>query len=219
MIFPKVKGKTFGYVNLNIESELWMKTKKPTPSKDALLDASMSSIMVDDVHKKYGLDFSYGGWMEDRSFLWKGMYLEPLGTYIHLGIDVNAPAGTDIVVDFDAEVVKIDDDYPEEGGWGPRITLKHQEEPMFMIYAHLDKVIACKVGDNLKKGDIFAKVGKPPYNGNWFPHVHIQTIREEYYRELQKNDLWEELDGYGSLEDLSEHIHRFPDPLQYVSLI
>jgi murein DD-endopeptidase MepM/ murein hydrolase activator NlpD len=218
MIFPELKSKIFGYVNLNIEAELWMKNKKPTPPKDALLDASLSGEMVEDVQEKYGLDFSYGGWMEDRSFLWKGTYLEPLGTYIHLGIDVNAPAGTDISVDFDAEVVRIDDDYPEEGGWGPRVTFKYRNEPLYFIYAHLDRDIKCKVGDVLDKGKIFAKVGKAPYNGNWFPHVHIQTIREEYYKELTENGLWHELDGYGSPADLSKNVERFPDPLQYISL-
>ncbi|OHB10500.1 MAG: hypothetical protein A3I21_02160 [Candidatus Zambryskibacteria bacterium RIFCSPLOWO2_02_FULL_39_69] len=219
MIFPKLKGKIFGYVNLNIEAELWMKSKKPALSEDALLDASVSSEMINDIHDKYKLDFSYGGWMEDRRFLWKGTYLKPLNTYIHLGIDINAPAGTLISVDFDAEVMKIDDDYPEEGGWGPRVTLKHKKESIFLIYAHLDRDIICKVGDLLKKDQIFAKIGKPPYNGNWFPHVHVQTIREEYYKELEKNDLWDELDGYGSLEDLDKNSYRFPDPLQYISLI
>ncbi len=219
MIFPNLKNKTFGYVNLNTEAELWMQTKKPTPSKEALLDPNVSDEMVNDVHKKYGLDFSYGGWMEDRSFLWKGTYLEPLNTYIHLGIDVNAPAGTDICAGFDAEVVRIDDDYPEEGGWGPRIIVKHQNEPIYMIYAHLDKEINCKVGDKLKDGQIFAKVGKPPFNGNWFPHLHLQTIAQEYYLELEKGDLWDELDGYGAFGDLSKNVQKFPDPLQYISLL
>ena len=219
MIFPKLKNEVFGYVNLNSEAQLWMESKKPAPSKEALLDASLSSGMVDDVHKKYGLGFSYGGWMEDRSFLWKGTYLEPLNTYIHLGIDVNAPAGTDICTDFEAEVVKIDDDYPEEGGWGPRVILRHAHEPVYFIYAHLDRNITCKVGDVLAEGHIFSKVGKPPFNGNWFPHVHIQTIRKEYYDEIVAGDLWDEIDGYGAYEDLAENVHRFPDPLQYISLI
>jgi murein DD-endopeptidase MepM/ murein hydrolase activator NlpD len=126
MIFPKLKGKIFGYVNLNTEAELWMKNKKPSPSKEALLDASISSIMVTDVHNKYHLDYSYGRWVEDRSFLWKGTYLEPLNTYIHLGIDINAPDGTEIATNFDAEVVIIDDDYPEEGGWGAKSGIKTQ---------------------------------------------------------------------------------------------
>ncbi len=219
MIFPELKGKVFGNVNLNIEAELWMKNKKPAPPKDALLDANISSGMINDIHDKYKIDFSYGGWMEDRSFLWKGTYLEPLNTYIHLGVDINVPAGTAIATDFDAEVMKIDDDYPEEGGWGPRVTLKHKGEPIFLIYAHLDRDVPCKVGDMLKRGQVFAKVGKPPYNGNWFPHVHVQTIREEYYKEVTEKGEWDELDGYGSFENFTKNAHRFPDPLEYISLI
>lgn len=219
MIFPSLKGKKFGYVNLNIEAELWMKNIKPTQGKDSLLDASVSTQMVKAVEAKYGLDFSYGGWMEDRSFLWKGTYLEPLKTYIHLGIDVNAPEGTDICTDFEAEVVKIDDDYPEQGGWGPRVIIKYMKEPLYFIYAHLDREIKCQVGDYLENGQIFAKVGKPPFNGNWFPHVHIQTIREGFYNEISNNDSWDEIDGYGLVEDITKNADRFPDPLQYISLL
>jgi murein DD-endopeptidase MepM/ murein hydrolase activator NlpD len=218
MIFPKLKGEAFGYVNLNLEAEVWAKGGA-VPDGKHVADADVSTKMVDDLHKKYSVDFSYGGWMEDRSFLWKGTYLEPLNTYIHLGVDINAPADTEIAADFDCDVVKIDDDYPEEGGWGPRVIVKHAQKPVYLIYAHLDRNILCKVGDKLASGQIFASIGKPPYNGNWFPHVHVQVIREEYYKELAEKDLWDDLDGYGSVKEIEELAYRFPDPLQYISLI
>jgi hypothetical protein len=102
---------------------------------------------------------------------------------------------------------------------GPRVVLKHKHEPVYLIYAHLDREIVCKIDDILKSGQIFAKIGKPPFNGNWFPHVHVQTVKEEYFEYLIKNDLWPELDGYGALEDLKLHVERFPDPIQYISII
>ncbi len=135
--------------------------------------------------------------MEDRSFLWRGSYMEKDKKFIHLGVDFNVPAGTKIAAAFRAKVVKIDDDFPEEGGWGPRIIIKHATLPVYMIYAHLDPEIKCKVGDIINKGNIFARVGKPPYNGNWFPHCHIQSISKKYFDELNKNNSWKELDGYG----------------------
>ena len=174
--------------------------------------------MVLQVHQKYNIDFSYGGWMEDRSVLWHGSYLEAENSYTHLGVDINVPTGTEIVVDFDAEVVKIDDDYPEEGGWGPKVIVKNLTLPIYLIYAHLDREIKCQVGDKLKTGQIFAKVGKAPFNGNWFPHLHVQTITAEYYKNLADNNSWSELDGYGLPADISENSKLFPDPLQFISL-
>ncbi|HZS42902.1 MAG TPA: peptidoglycan DD-metalloendopeptidase family protein [Candidatus Paceibacterota bacterium] len=218
MIFPTLKNKAFGYVNLNTEAELWLKDQKPALKENALLDPEVNTKMVADVHKKYGIDFSYGGWMEDRSFLGRGTYLEPLNTYLHLGVDINAPVGTEIAADFNAEVILIDDDYPEEGGWGPRVMLKHQSKPVYFIYGHLDKEISFTKGEKITKGQVFARIGKAPYNGNWFPHVHVQVIREDFYKQLEKENAVEDLDGYGSWENLANHAFRFPDPLQYISL-
>jgi len=219
MLFPELKNKKFAYVNLNIEAQKWISDKKILQKDVSFIDPKFCQSMVDDVHKKYDVDFSYGGWMEDRSFLWHGSYLDKKNTYIHLGIDINVPTGTKVATDFDAEVVSIEDDYPEQGGWGPTVTLKHKESGAYVVYAHLDKKMNCKVGDILKKGDIFATVGIAPYNGNWFPHLHVQIIAKNYFNKLEKNNSWVKLDGYGSINDSHENLRRFPDPLQYISLI
>ena len=218
MIFPSLKGKRFGYVNLNLEARSWLQGKDLKTGENPLLDPAICQKMVADVHKRYNLDFSYGGWMEDRSVLWKGSYLDRWNTFTHLGVDVNVPEGTEIAAPFDGDVAKIDDDHPEEGGWGPRVILKHASLPIYMIFAHLDRSISCKVGQKLVKGQVFAKVGKAPYNGNWFPHLHLQTIAKEYYEKIEKEDLWGELDGYGASEDIKENSALFGDPIRYVPL-
>ena len=219
MIFPDLKNKKFGYANLNLEAKLWLAAAGQKGDKNPLLDPVICNTMVSSVHKKYDIDFSYGGWMEDRSTLWKDSYLEEWKSFIHLGIDLNVPTGTRVAASFDAQVVKIDDDYPEDGGWGPRVIVKHATKPIYLIYAHLDRNLECKVGDILKTGRVFAKVGHAPYNGNWFPHLHVQTISAEYYEKLEKKGLWKELDGYGSPNDTPEDARNFPDPMRYISLI
>jgi len=201
---------------LDIEARKWIAGKNFDRKKNPLLDPKVCQEMVNDTNRKYNLDFSYGGWMEDRSFLWKGSYLDGKKIYVHLGIDISARAGTPIAATFDAEAVKIDDDHPEAGGWGTRIILKHIAEPLYFIYAHLDRKVECRVGDVLKAGDIFAKVGKPPFNGNWFEHLHFQAIAEEYYREIAENNLWDELDGYGSEKDIELNARRYPDPIRFI---
>lgn len=216
MLFPHLQNKKFGYVNLNLLAQEWLAENKITDPQNPLLKPEICQNMVNDIHKKYGLDYSYGGWMEDRSFLWKGSYLENEGTFTHLGIDCNVPEGTEIAAVFTAKVVKIDDDYPEQGGWGPRVILQHATRPLYLIFAHLDKNISCKIGDVLKPGQIFARVGKAPYNGNWFSHLHIQNINQNYYQELEQKNSWNQLDGYGDHNEIGLNASRFPDPTEYL---
>lgn len=203
---------------MNLEAKVWLAENRVKAGENPLLDPEICQKMVLQAHQKYNLDFSYGGWPEDRSVLWHGSYLDAENSYIHLGVDINVPTGTEIAIDFDAEVVRIDDDYPEEGGWGPRVIVKNLSVPIYLIYAHLDREIKCKVGDSLKVGQVFAKVGKAPFNGNWFPHLHVQTITAEYYKNLEENNSWSELDGYGLYADISSNSKLFPDPLQFILL-
>ena len=219
MIFPEFKGKKFGYINLNDEGKAWLVENADrfagAPS-NPLMDPVVCQEMVASVHTKLNIDFSYGGWLEDRSAVWKDSYLEEENAPIHLGVDINALPGTKIAAD-PGTVVRIDDDYPEEGGWGPRVIVHHASQPIYMIYAHLDRKIGVKVGDRLVPGQVFAEIGTAPWNGNWYPHVHVQTLSIEAYDEAAA-DGFKELDGYGMVADIPEHARRHPDPLQYIVL-
>jgi len=218
VIFPELQNKKSCEVNLNKEAKLWVSERTFSGDKNPLLNPEICQSMVSDVHKKYGVDYSYGGFMEDRSFLWKGSYLEEGVKFIHLGVDLNVPAGTSVALDFNAEVVHIDDDYPEEGGWGPRVIVRHETGPVRCVYAHLDREITCKVGDKLKSGSIFAKVGEPPTNGNWFPHLHVQIVDADHFELLKSSNRLHELDGYGNEADKPDFKRNFRDPMDYVRL-
>ena len=217
MIFPNLKNKTFGYLNLNIESVSWCNTNKiDSESKNILLDPVVCQKFITDTHKKYSLDFSYGGWMENRTNFLRESYLEEGDKFIHLGIDINVPTGTEIATDFDAEVIKTGDDLEPNLGWGPHVILKHLSKPVYIIYGHLDKKILCSQGDILKINTIFAKVGFPPDNGNWFPHVHVQCINPEYFSETEGKI--ENLDGYGYQNEMELNANRHKDPMEFISL-
>ncbi len=216
MLFPAFKNKISGYVNLDTEAQKWVQEHDLSIIPNPLLDPDTCQQMVSNVHKKYNLDFSYGGWLEDRSFLWKGSYLDETGGYIHLGVDFNVPEYTEVASCFDAEVVRIDDDYPIEGGWGNRIIVKHATLPLYFIYAHLDEDLICKVGDILVQGQVFAKVGKTPFNGKWFPHLHLQSVDSVLYEELIRTNALDTLDGYGLVADVTKNSLLFKDPIPFV---
>ncbi len=72
MLFPALRGKNFGYIHLNTEARHWLCEQKYAEQLNPLLDPEICSRFIQDTHVKYGLDFSYGGWLEDRSDLWRG---------------------------------------------------------------------------------------------------------------------------------------------------
>ncbi len=218
MLFPSYKNQISGYLNLDTEARLWMQQKGLPIHPNPLIDPVICQQMVDEVHQKYGLDYSYGGWFEDRSFLWNGSYLDRAGTYTHLGVDFNVPAYTEIALDFEGMVVKVADDHPLEGGWGPHVVVQHSDTQLFFIFAHLDREILCQVGDIIKTDQIFARVGKAPLNGNWFSHLHLQTIAHDFYVQMDATNTFDLLDGYCLTQDIHKNASLFRDPLPFVNL-
>jgi murein DD-endopeptidase MepM/ murein hydrolase activator NlpD len=111
----------------------------------------------------------------------------------------------------------VDDDRDRDGGWGPRVFLKLDGDPLnnhVLIFAHLQG-IEVKPGTRLSRGTAFAQVGGPPNNGNWIPHLHVQAIHSEKLFEVFV-EKFAELDGYGSLDRIEDLKESFPDPLPII---
>jgi murein DD-endopeptidase MepM/ murein hydrolase activator NlpD len=214
MIFPTLKNKKGAEVNLNDLAKTWLqKHYKTFPDPSPLIDPLTCQEMLEEYYTEHALDYSYGGYLEDRSVIWRGNYLAKHDTYIHLGIDYNAPAGTPVALDMQAEVILVDDDTPLNGGWGPHVMFKIAHEPIVLLYAHLGD-IACKAGQLLSPQERFAHVGAPNCNGRWHPHVHGQALTLETY-EKYKLDI-DALDGYCRAEDAGALRAEFPDPSQWI---
>ncbi len=219
MIFPQLKGKRVGYLNLN----LWVQQLLPqgalqgVGAKSPFLEAKHATLAVASYHSMMSLDWSYGDWMADRRFVWKGSYLEDEAKFLHLGIDLNVPPGTHVALDRDATVIRIDNDAPEKHGWGNRVIFALRDEPIVLIYAHLGPNIRCKVGEEILAGTVFGEIGSPKENGGWFPHLHVQAVVAWHYEELLKNDL-RDLDGYGNAESVHMLSATFPDPMRYIRI-
>ena len=140
---------------------------------------------------------TYGGYAENRKDVWHGTYMDVDQRYIHLGIDINVKAGTEVKCPFDAVIYDLYTDLDTQIGWGGRIILQQNGYP-FLVLAHLEpKSLIRKT--NVSKGEILGKVGTWPTNGNTFQHLHVQAVKE-----LNLNNF----DGYGFAQDL----HNNPDP-------
>ncbi len=218
-LFPGLGGTLFCEVNLDQEAMRWraQHPERFAGGANPLLDPAICQTLLDDLHARLGVDWSYGGYLEERSHLLQGSYLDRTGNFVHLGIDFSVPQGTLVAAPRAATVFLVDDDHDREGGWGPRVFLKLDGEPPddpMLIFAHLQG-IEVTPGTRLTRGTVFAEVGGPPNNGNWIPHLHVQTIPSDRFVEVLI-ERFEELDGYGPLARLENLRMSFPDPLPLI---
>jgi murein DD-endopeptidase MepM/ murein hydrolase activator NlpD len=126
------------------------------------------------IHEIAGVDYSYGGYLEDRSNLWKGHYHEP-GKAVHLGVDFNVPAGTPVYLPSDGVLVESVHDPDQNGGWGGRATFACLG--VFLTFAHLN-LNELTVGSSYPAGTLVGAVAAPDRNGGWYEHLHLQCSRE-----------------------------------------
>lgn len=168
------------------------------------LNPKVCQKMIDDFHIKNNC-ISYGGYGEDRSFIWKNSYLSETGKFIHLGIDVNLNKKSYVFVSRPTEILRIDSDIGESCGWGNRIFGRVKGTDIVLIYAHIDG-IRCKVGDVVDSKNPFCHIADSSVNGGWFEHYHIQAMNINYYESFLKKD-FAGLDGYGDNGDLSFFIN------------
>ncbi|MFZ2620061.1 MAG: peptidoglycan DD-metalloendopeptidase family protein [Alphaproteobacteria bacterium] len=154
-------------------------------------------------------DYPYGGYMEDRTHLWRNHYHNP-AIMRHLGVDYTAPAGTPVAVPADCTVIHVvrDNSY---GGWGGCIFFKlatpYRNAPYFLL-GHLAFEGLPAVGQVCAKGQVVGMLGAPHENGQWFPHLHAQCFDQTWFDRYAPN--LENMDGYGPNHELTNP--HCPDP-------
>ena len=205
ILFEALRGAPCGYLNCN---DLAKSTRNSDPA--------LVGEKIGQYHQQAGIEWSYGGYHEVRDVLWANVpYLKKNETFLHLGVDFNVPAGTPVMATRPGVVVSVDDDH-EEYGWGPRVIMRLKCKPaVYLIYAHLERV-TCRAGQVFQPNKIIAYVGRPPHNGGWFPHLHVQALTETTWQ-FYKPRL-SELDGYGKAEDAAAWARKCPDPLPYLKV-
>ena len=99
---------------------------------------------------------------------------------VHLGVDLFVESGTRVYAPLPGEVhILVKNDAPQD--YGPMVVLKHRTDggiPFFTLYGHLseDTLTRLRIGQKVAEFDEIARVGAPPQNGDWAPHLHFQVI-------------------------------------------
>lgn len=209
---------TFGELNLNQAGSAWLDrnaSRFDGIKGNPLLVAEVCGQMVADEGKERKIDYPYGGYLEDRSKLLTGSYLEKEKKFLHLGVDFSVPTKTPVAATFNGRVVHIDNDFPEEHGWGTRIIIWDLQSNVHFIFAHLDRTVSVKKDGHVKPGEVIGTIGAPPINGGWWPHLHLQVMTPSTYADALAVG-FEKLDGYGLPAEKEDLRRRFPDPMNYL---
>lgn len=167
LLFPQLKG-TWGEVNFDAIAR--------QNNFDADAASSIDHHWVDLLHQRMGIDYSYGGYMEYRSFLLRNHYHKDLGTdhFWHLGIDYTVPVFSAVHMPVDGTLVDSGTNNDQDGGWGGRLIFQ-LADGSYLLLGHLDGFVNER--RLYKKGEDVALVGPREVNGGWFPHLHVQRCR------------------------------------------
>ncbi len=154
--------------------------------------------------------YGVGRYNEKRS----GMYTTDLfspgaenARNIHVGIDIGAPAGTDVFA-FDKGEIFLTGINAAPGDYGGTLITLHefQGKKLWALHGHLShaSVRLRKVADRFQAGDILGHLGLETENGGWNPHLHFQLSWVE--------PLVCDLPGVVSEENRAQALKDFPDP-------
>ncbi len=151
-----------------------------------------------------------GGYREPRAIytgtLFKAADWRQESRTVHIGMDLYQPAGTAILAPLDGKVHSFTHNQ-QYHDYGPTIILTHtvpgQQINFYTLYGHLslDSLHDLYEGKEFRAGDQIAKVGSPPINGDWPPHLHFQVMIDmfnfhgDYPGVAKQSDLslWEEI--------------------------
>ena len=212
-LFPKLKNTSSKRVDLDEAAKRTLAKLGLPVTSNPLLDPRRSQEMIDALHEELGVDWSWGSYLENRSHLLRGSYLDKNGNYLHLGIDCNFPAGTEICAPCECIIENLYDDRDTPCGWGPRVLLKLLEGPKegeHVILSHFAP-LTLEVGKKISRGELIGPIGSPPLNGAWWPHLHIQCLSPKMFSLHAKNS-FTDLDGYGDPRRKEALREEFPDP-------
>lgn len=146
------------------------------------LSVARFSALVTAAMAKVGTDYAYGRWGERRELYANALFASDdpdARRDVHLGIDVFCAPGTEVLAPLPGRVL-VNANNARDLDYGPLLILEHDlgGQTFFTLYGHLslDSIRGASVGSSIGAGERIARVGAPPENGNWPPHLHFQPI-------------------------------------------
>jgi hypothetical protein len=183
----------------------YFKNNPPEPmfsmGKAIPLDLSKSSVLLPESA------FAIGGYLEVRPDTYTQTRYQTQKSFVHLGVDVVAPAKTKIYAPcslrfFDRNYLAEDGDY----GYCLLGELVWEGPRLFILLGHLAKSAFDLVSFNkiYKPGEEIAQMGAFHENGGWVPHLHLQL---SFLRPLICD-----MKGTCSIDELESYSLLHPDP-------
>ncbi len=154
--------------------------------------------------------FGIGRYNENRADMYTSDLFSPnqeSARHIHVGIDIGAPAGTEVYA-FDDGQIFMTGINSAPGDYGGTLITQHifQGRTLWSLYGHLAhrSLERCRPGDLICKGDVLGWMGDEKENGGWNPHLHFQLS--------WKKPMVCDLPGVVSEKDRAQALLDFPDP-------
>ncbi|MFT4664223.1 MAG: 4-aminobutyrate aminotransferase-like enzyme/Ser/Thr protein kinase RdoA (MazF antagonist) [Gammaproteobacteria bacterium] len=131
----------------------------------------------------------FGGYNETRPFYTSDAYQVNGNSgaewrTVHLGMDFWMTAASPVFAPLAGRVHSVANN-DGHCNYGPTIILEHQISTadsgnftFYSLYGHLslDSIKGLQKGMPIQKGQQIARIGSPPINGNWPPHLHFQVL-------------------------------------------
>ena len=191
-------------------THLDLSINNPILAKRSFHDTAGFEKIIFSLMEEKNAPVGWGGYMENRGWYQRAEHFgaEEDARTIHIGIDLWTKGLTPLYAPLDAEIHSVKDN-ALYGDYGPTIILKHNIEgcTFHTLYGHLsdDSLDNKKVGQKITAGEQFCKIGTPPTNGDWPPHVHFQIIKD-------MEGMHGDYAGVSSKSKLSWYEENCPDP-------
>lgn len=161
---------------------------EPLAASSAAQDNTGAAQAYAELSQRHGFTLGLGPWGERRVIytapFFESVLAQGKRRNVHLGLDIFAPAGSEMFTPLAATVVAATIN-PEPQDYGGLILLEHEPETglrFWTLWGHLDhgSVRERHVGERLDAGSFVARLGDYAENGGWVPHVHLQLITVPY---------------------------------------
>jgi murein DD-endopeptidase MepM/ murein hydrolase activator NlpD len=150
-----------------------------------------------------------GGYLENRSvYAATDLFDGDSDRCIHIGVDVFIGEGTEVFLPLAGQVQSFCH-RNVSGDYGPVIIMEHElaDCRFYSLYGHLSEqsLDGLSCGRKFAAGEMIARIGGRPGNGDWSPHLHFQLIAD-------MQGLVDDYPGVVKKKDLDFYSVNCPDP-------